>query len=90
VGQMKIVPGGLETMTVKRPLRIVACVDNRAIRVLYGDSVGLEHRPSLLTDYVHLQQLLRGVDDETNVLEGMTVAALLFMSQRAPVTRRRR
>jgi len=87
---MKIVPDGLETMTVKRPLRIVACVDDRAIRVLYGDSVGLEDRPSLLTDYVHLQQLLRGVDDETNVLEGMTVAALLFMSQRAPVTRRRR
>ena len=72
---MKIVPGGLETMTVKRPLRIVACVDDRAIRVLYGDSVGLEDRPSLLTDYVHLQQLLRGVDDvETNVLERMTVA----------------
>ena len=87
---MKIVPGGLETMTVKRPLRIVACVDNRAIRVLYGDSVGLEDRPRPLSGYIHRQQLLRGVDDETNVLEGMTVAALLFMSRRAPVTRRRR
>ena len=71
---MNVVPRGLELMTVKRPLRVVACVDERAVTALHDDSEGLEDRPFVLTDEVHRQQLPLGVHLEANVLECVTLA----------------
>src|SRR5437763_10509478 len=70
---MKVVPRGLELMTVKRLLRVVACVDESAVTALYLDSMGLEDRPFVVTDEVNGQQLSRRVHLEANVLERVTL-----------------
>src|SRR6266571_9070723 len=35
IGEMNVVPLGLELMTVRRPLRVLACVDERAVTALH-------------------------------------------------------
>ena len=61
-------------MTVKRPLRVVARVDERAVTTLHHDPGGLEDRTLVLTDEVHRQQLSRGVNLEADVLDRITLA----------------
>src|SRR5215471_12274190 len=73
IGEMDVVPGGLELMAVKRLLRVVACVDERAVAALQDDSAGLEDRPSVLTGEVHCQPLPRGVRLEANVLQRVSL-----------------
>ena len=61
-------------MAVKRALRLVAFVDDRAVTALDNDAQGLKHRPFVLADEVHRQQLPFGADLETNVLEDLGLA----------------
>jgi hypothetical protein len=69
IREMNVVPRGLELMTVKQPLRVVACVDERAITALHLDSAGFEDRPLVLTTEVHRQPLPRGVHLKANIVE---------------------
>src|SRR4029450_13752645 len=71
---MNVVPRGLELMTVKRLLRVVTGVGERAVTALHDDPEGLEGRPFVLTDEVHRQPLPRGVHLEADVLERVTLA----------------
>jgi hypothetical protein len=71
---MQIVPRRFELMAVKRPFGLVACVDDPAVAALDDDARGLEHRPFVLADEVHRQQLPLGVGFETNVLEDIRFA----------------
>jgi hypothetical protein len=61
-------------MPIKRPFWLVAGLDNRAVTALDDDARGLEHRPLVLADVVHRQQLPFGVGFETNVLEDVRFA----------------
>src|SRR5207249_10036903 len=74
IGEMDVVPRGLELMTVKRPLRVLACVDERAATALDDDPAGLEDRPFVLTGEVHRHQFPRGVHLEAIVRERVTLA----------------
>src|SRR6266700_618301 len=74
IGEMNVVPWGLELMTVKRPLRVLACVDERAVTTLDDDPAGLEDRPFVLAGEVHRQPLPRGVHLEADVLERVALA----------------
>ena len=65
---MNVVPRGLELVTVRRPLWVVACVDERAVTAPHDDAEGLEERPFVLTDEVHHQQLPRGVHSKRTSL----------------------
>src|SRR6266567_9204515 len=74
IGEMNVVPRGLELMTVKRPLRVLACVDERAVATLQDDPAGLEDRPLVLTGELYRHQLPCGVHLEANVPERITLA----------------
>src|SRR5579884_571779 len=53
VREMDVIPRGLELMTVKQALRVVARVNERAVAPLDDDTRGLEDRPFVLADEVH-------------------------------------
>jgi hypothetical protein len=71
---MHVVPRGLELMTVIRPLRVVACVDERTVTALQFNALWLEDGALVLTDEIHRQRLPRGVHLKANVLEPVTRA----------------
>ena len=71
---MKVVPRGIGRLAVERPLRVVACLDERSVSPLHLNTRGLEHRPFVLTDEVHRQVFPLGAHLEANGPEGVTFA----------------
>jgi hypothetical protein len=61
-------------MAVKRALRLVAFVDDRAVTALDHDAQRLKHRPFVLADEIHRQHLPFGADLQTNLLEYVRLA----------------